>query len=136
MLNLSVRELVKATAPVLRQHGETLTRHFYARMFEHNPEMKQIFNQGHQRAGTQQQALAMAVTAYAEQIDDPSVLMPVLTMVVNKHISLGVRAEHYDVVGRHLLAAIREVLGAAATDELVAAWGEAYGALAQTLITL
>lgn len=136
MLNLSVRELVKATAPVLRQHGETLTRHFYARMFEHNPEMKQIFNQGHQRAGTQQQALAMAVTAYAEQIDDPSVLMPVLTMVVNKHISLGVRAEHYDVVGRHLLAAIREVLGAAATDELVAAWAEAYGALAQTLITL
>lgn len=136
MLNHAVRELVKATAPVLRQHGETLTRHFYARMFEHNPEMKQIFNQGHQQAGTQQQALALAVTAYAEQIDDPSVLMPVLKLVVNKHISLGVRPEHYDVVGRHLLAAIREVLGEAATDELVAAWGEAYGALAQTLITL
>ncbi len=136
MLDSAVRELVKATAPVLRQHGETLTRHFYARMFAHNPEMQQIFNQGHQRAGSQQQALAMAVTAYAEQIDDPSVLMPVLQMVVTKHISLGVRAEHYDVVGRHLLAAIREVLGAAASDELVAAWGQAYGALADTLIAL
>ena len=136
MLNLSVRELVKATAPVLREHGVTLTRHFYARMFLHNPEMKQIFNQGHQAAGTQQQALAMAVAAYAEHIDNPSVLMPVLTMVANKHISLGVRAEHYAIVGRHLLAAIREVLGEAANDELIAAWGAAYGLLAETLIGL
>lgn len=136
MLNSSVRQLVKATAPMLREHGETLTRHFYKRMFEHNPEMKQIFNQGHQRAGSQQQALAMAVTAYAGQIDDPSVLLPVLTLVANKHISLGIRAEHYAVVGRHLLAAIREVLGAAATDELVDAWAQAYGALAEVLIGL
>ena len=37
MLHLSVRELVKATAPVLREHGVTVTRHFYARMFAHNP---------------------------------------------------------------------------------------------------
>lgn len=134
MLNLHIRQQVKATAPILREHGVTLTRHFYARMFEHNPEMKQIFNQGHQRAGTQQQALAMAVAAYAEHIDDPSVLLPVLTMVANKHISLGVRAEHYAIVGRHLLAAIREVLGEQANDELVAAWAAAYGELADLLI--
>lgn len=136
MLSLPVRQLVKATAPILRENGVLLTRHFYARMFQHNPEMKQIFNQGHQRAGTQQQALAMAVTAYAEQIDDPSVLMPVLTMVANKHISLGVRAEHYAIVGRHLLASIAEVLGAAATDELIAAWAQAYGELADLLTGL
>ena len=30
-----------------------------------------VFNQGHQQAGHQQQALAMAVAAYAEHIDDP-----------------------------------------------------------------
>jgi nitric oxide dioxygenase len=136
MLDLNIRQQVKATAPILREHGVTLTRHFYARMFEHNPEMKQIFNQGHQRAGMQQQALAMAVAAYAQEIDDPSVLMPVLTMVANKHISLGVRAEHYAIVGRHLLAAIREVLGELATDELVAAWAAAYGELADILIGL
>ena len=32
--------------PVLKMHGVALTRHFYARMFEHNPELKHIFNQG------------------------------------------------------------------------------------------
>ena len=58
-------------AITLQQHGVALTRHFYARMFQHNPELREIFNQGHQRSGTQQQALAMAVAAYAEHIDDP-----------------------------------------------------------------
>nr|WP_281268914.1 NO-inducible flavohemoprotein [Vogesella indigofera] len=134
MLDQHTRQLVKATAPILKQHGVTLTRHFYARMFQHNPELKQIFNQGHQQAGSQQQALAMAVAAYAEHIDDPSVLAPVLTLVANKHASLGIRAEHYPIVGGHLLASIREVLGDAASDELIAAWAAAYGQLADILI--
>jgi len=81
-----------------------LTRHFYARMFEHNPELKAIFNQGHQRSGAQQQALAMAVAAYAEHIDNPGVLAPVLQLVAHKHVSLGIRREHYAIVGKHLLA--------------------------------
>ena len=88
-------------------HGVALTRHFYARMFEHNPELKHIFNQGHQAGGEQQQALAGAVAAYAEQIDDPSVLAPVVTRIEHKHVSLGVRPEHYPIVGKHLLASIR-----------------------------
>jgi nitric oxide dioxygenase len=134
MLDIATRQLVKATAPVLKTHGVALTRHFYARMFQHNPELKQIFNQGHQQAGSQQQALAMAVAAYAEHIDNPSVLAPVLTLVANKHASLGIRAEHYPVVGHHLLASIAEVLGDAANDALLAAWGAAYGQLADLLI--
>lgn len=134
MLSQEVRALVKATAPVLKTHGEALTRHFYARMFRHNPELKQVFNQGHQEGGQQQQALAAAVAAYAEHIDDPSVLMPVVTRIVHKHVSLGIRPEHYAIVGKHLLASIGEVLGEAATDELIAAWAAAYGQLADLLI--
>lgn len=135
MLSQEVRDLVKATAPVLKVHGEALTCHFYARMFRHNPELKQVFNQGHQDGGQQQQALAAAVAAYAEHIDDPSVLMPVITRIVHKHVSLGIRPEHYAIVGKHLLASIREVLGEeAATDELIAAWAAAYGQLADLLI--
>ncbi len=134
MLTQTHRELVKGTAPLLKEQGVALTRHFYARMFEHNPELKAIFNQGHQREGSQQQALAMAVAAYAQHIDNPGVLMPVLELIANKHVSLGIRAEHYAIVGRHLLASIREVLGALATDELIEAWGAAYGQLADVLV--
>ncbi|MFZ6765804.1 NO-inducible flavohemoprotein [Undibacterium sp. Di26W] len=134
MLDISTRELVKATVPVLKEHGVTLTRHFYTRLFEHNPELKPVFNQGNQQSGSQQQALAMAVLAYAEHIDNPMVLMPVLTLVANKHVSVGIRAEHYPIVGMHLLASIKEVLGDAASDELIAAWAAAYGQLADVLI--
>ena len=137
MLSQEVRDLVKATAPILKVHGETLTCHFYARMFRHNPELKQVFNQGHQDGGQQQQALAAAVAAYAEHIDDPSVLMPVVTRIAHKHVSLGIRPEHYAIVGKHLLASIREVLGEeAATDELIAAWAAAYGQLADLLTSV
>lgn len=134
MLSPQTRALVKGTAPVLKTHGVALTKHFYARMFKHNPELKHVFNQGHQAGGEQQQALAGAVAAYAEHIDDPSVLMPVVTRIVHKHVSLGIRPEHYQIVGKHLLASISEVLGEAATEELVAAWAAAYGQLADLLI--
>ncbi|MBO1016975.1 NO-inducible flavohemoprotein [Achromobacter sp. SD115] len=134
MLSPQIRALVKGTAPVLKTHGVALTKHFYARMFKHNPELKQVFNQAHQAGGEQQHALAGAVTAYAEHIDDPSVLMPVVTRIVHKHVSLGIRPEHYQIVGKHLLASISEVLGEAATDELIAAWAAAYGQLADLLI--
>ncbi|KUM02080.1 NO-inducible flavohemoprotein [Chromobacterium subtsugae] len=136
MLSASTRALVKATVPVLQQHGVALTSHFYRRMFEHNPELKHLFNQGHQHSGQQQQALAMAVLAYAQHIDDPSPLLPVLTRVAHKHVSLGIRAEHYPIVGKHLLASIREVLGDAAGDDLIQAWAEAYGQLAALMAGL
>ena len=134
MLTPEMIALVKGTAPVLKVHGEALTRHFYARMFRHNPELKHVFNQGHQDGGQQQQALAGAVAAYAEHIEDPSVLMPVVERIVHKHVSLGVRPEHYAIVGKHLLASIGEVLGEAATPELIDAWAAAYGQLADLLI--
>ncbi|MCW3481540.1 NO-inducible flavohemoprotein [Neisseriaceae bacterium JH1-16] len=134
MLDATTRQLVKATVPVLKEHGVALTSHFYQRMFAHNPELKHLFNMGHQASGQQQTALALAVLGYAENIDDPSVLMPVVGRIAHKHASLGIRAEHYPIVGGHLLASIREVLGEAASDELIAAWAAAYGQLADILI--
>ena len=96
----------------------------------------QIFNRSHNDSGKQPTALAMSVLAYAENIDDPSVLAPVITLIANKHASLGIRAEHYPIVGKHLLASIGEVLGDAASDELIAAWAAAYQQLADILIGL
>ena len=123
-------ELVKATVPALQAHGLALTTHFYDRLFTHEPELKNIFNLGNQAGGQQQQALALAVLAYAQNLENPSALAPVASRIAHKHASIGIRPDHYPIVGRHLLASIREVLGEAATDEIIAAWGEAYGELA------
>lgn len=124
------KNLVKGTVPVLREHGVLLTTHFYDRMFRHNPELKNIFNMGNQKNNKQQTALAMAVLAYAEHIEDPSVLLPVVDGIGHKHTSLDIRPEHYAIVGNHLIASIKEVLGEAATPELLDAWTIAYNQLA------
>lgn len=134
MLTKQQLELVKATVPVLREHGVALTSHFYKRMLSHNPELMQVFNMGHQRAGFQQQALAGAVLAYAENIENLPALLGAVAHIANKHVSVGIRAEHYPIVGKHLIASIKEVLGDAATPELIDAWTAAYMQLADVLI--
>ncbi|EDY16604.1 Nitric oxide dioxygenase [Chthoniobacter flavus Ellin428] len=102
---------VKATAPILEQHGELLTRHFYKRMFEKNPEVGPLFNRTNQEKGSQQKALAAAICAYAANIDNLEVLGGAVELIAQKHASLQIQPEHYPIVGENLLASIREVLG-------------------------
>ncbi|GEL16517.1 hypothetical protein PA7_03540 [Pseudonocardia asaccharolytica DSM 44247 = NBRC 16224] len=59
---------------------------------------------------------------------------PIAKHIAHKHVSLGITAEQYTIVGRHLLGAVREVLGQAVTDEAHAAWDEVYWLLACQLI--
>lgn len=134
MLSPQTIALVKATVPVLQEHGEAITRHFYQRLLGRHPELKAFFNEAHQAHGTQARALAGAVLAYAAHIDRLEELSGALPRIVHKHAALGVLPEHYPIVGRCLLEAIKEVLGDAATDDIVAAWGEAYEMLAALLI--
>jgi nitric oxide dioxygenase len=134
MLSTESRPYIDASVPVLREHGLAITKRFYQNLFAAHPQLHNLFNAGNQANGSQQQSLASAVFAYAANIDNQAALAPVISRIVNKHASLGVTAAHYPIVGEHLLRAIKEVLGDAATPELIAAWAEAYGMLAQALI--
>ncbi len=134
MLSQQTIDIVKSTAPILDEHGETLTKHFYKRMFTHNPEVAPFFNPANQAGGTQQRALAAAICAYAANIDNLEVLGGAVELIAHKHASLMIKPEHYPIVGENLLASIREVLGEGATDDVINAWGEAYGFLADIMI--
>lgn len=132
-MNSEQKQLIKATIPILQSSGEILTDYFYKRMFTHNPELKSVFNMGNQANGKQKHALAGAVLAYASHIDNPAVLIDVLKGIGNKHVSLNIQAQDYDIVGGHLIASIQEVLGDVATPELVEAWTLAYNELAEIM---
>lgn len=134
MLSSEQTALIKATVPVLQQHGESITTHFYRIMFRDYPEVKAYFNQAHQAQGTQPRALANSILAYAANIDRLEALQDALPAIIQKHVSLDIRPQHYPIVGTCLLQAIREVLGEAATDEIIDAWAAAYGQLADLLI--
>ncbi|QEF97788.1 Flavohemoprotein [Stieleria maiorica] len=134
MLSEKTVQIVKEITPLVAANAETITRRFYERMFEANPEVKAFFNQAHQHTGGQQKALAGAICAYFTHIDNPAVLMPAVELIAQKHCSLGIKAEHYPIVGENLLAAVKDVMGDAATDEIIDAVAEAYGFLADIFI--
>jgi len=123
---------VKASAPVLAEQGPVITKVMYRRMFE-NADIRALFNQANQEGGTQVHALAAAIVAYARNIDNLGALAPAVERIAQKHIGYDILPEHYPFVAEALLGAIAEVLGPAATPELLAAWGEAYWFLAEIL---
>jgi nitric oxide dioxygenase len=134
MLSASARPYIDASVPVLREHGLAITRQFYAQMFSAHPKLKNVFNMGNQANGSQQNSLAAALFAYAANIDNAAALSVVAERIVHKHAAVGIKPAHYPIVARHLIGAIKQVLGEAATPELLAAWDEAYWLLAGELI--
>ena len=132
MLSSQTIDIVKATAPVIAQTGPALTAHFYERMFSHNPELKDIFNMSNQRNGDQREALFNAICAYANNIENLPALLPAVEKIAHKHTSFMITAEQYAIVGGHLLGTIDELLSPG--QDVLDAWGEAYGLLADIFI--
>ncbi|MDQ0512487.1 NO-inducible flavohemoprotein [Ancylobacter amanitiformis] len=125
--------LVKATVPALADHGPAITRAMYARLFRDAP-IRDLFNHANQgEGGSQVHALAAAILAYARNIDNLGALTPVVERIAHKHIGYHILPEHYPFVATALLDAIADVLGDAATPDILAAWGEAYWFLADVL---
>lgn len=129
-------EIVKATVPILEEHGTAITTVFYKNMFNQHPELLDIFNETNQKLGRQQTALAMTVLAAAKHLDKLAVLLPQVTQISHKHRALQILPEHYPIVGHHLIGAIKEVLGEAANDDIIDAWTEAYDEIADVFIQL
>lgn len=127
-------ELVKSTVPVLRENGVTLTSYFYKRMLSNNPDLKNVFNMDSQTSGRQPRALAAAVLAYAEHIENPAALAKAVERMTTKHVSLDIQPDQYSIVGENLLHSISEVLDVPFESDLIEAWKQAYLQLADILI--
>ncbi|TZG36511.1 NO-inducible flavohemoprotein [Agrobacterium sp. B1(2019)] len=132
-LSRNTIQLVKLSVPALVAHGTEITRNMYQRLFQ-DDHIRELFNHSNQgEGGAQVHALAKAILAYASNIDNLEALVPMVERIAYKHIGYHILPEHYPYVARALLAAIEDVLGDAATDDVMAAWGEAYWFLAEIL---
>lgn len=127
-------DIVKSTAPVLAVHGEAITTKFYAMLFEAHPELLNMFNHTNQATGAQPKALAQALYAAASYVDRLEVLESFVEKTAQKHASVGVKPEHYPIVGHFLIKAMEEVLQENATADILEAWTETYGAVADIFI--
>ncbi len=139
MLSTQSIPVVRATLPAVGASLSSITELFYRRMFEERPELlRDLFNRGNQASGAQREALAGAVAAFATTLVERPGERPdaLLGRIAHKHASLGITPDQYTLVGRHLLGAVREVLGDAVTPEVAAAWDEVYWLMANALIAM
>ena len=131
-------EIVKSTAPVVKEHGKSITARMYEIAFNERPEYRRFFENTHMKSeeeGKKQAAkLAASVYAYASHIDELDKLGEAVERIAHAHVNTRVIAEQYPVIGECLLAAMKDVLGDAATPEVMDAWTEAYNNLANIFI--
>ena len=129
-------KIVAATAGVVAANADQITQVFYADMFAAHPTLLRVFNKANQAIGEQPRALAASVVAFAVQLIDPEApdFTPVMQRIAHKHVSLGIRAQDYTIVGHHLLKAVKTVLGDAVTPEIASGWDEVYWLFGCSLI--
>ncbi|NEA49413.1 globin domain-containing protein [Streptomyces sp. SID10815] len=139
MLSEQSATTVRATLPAVGAAIGQITERFYARLFEAHPELlRDLFNRGNQVSGSQKQALAGSIAAFATYLVNHPDQRPdvMLDRIAHKHASLGIVPEQYPIVHEHLFAAIAEILGDAVTEEVAAAWTEVYWLMANALIAI
>ncbi|MFS0786509.1 globin domain-containing protein [Shouchella sp. 1P09AA] len=136
MLSQTTINTIKATVPVLEEHGLTITTRFYELLFSNHPELWNVFNHANQARFTQQEALAKALHAAASHIEQLGNIAPAVEKIAHKHRSIGVKAEHYPIVGHFLIVAMKDVLGEGANKEVIRAWEDVYGILSQQFIEI
>ncbi|MEV7353986.1 globin domain-containing protein [Kitasatospora sp. NPDC091276] len=139
MLSAKSAEVIEATLPVVGGAIGDITPLFYDRMFAAHPELlRDLFNRGNQANGTQRQALAGSIAAFAGALVAHPDQRPdaMLARIAHKHVSVGIDSSQYRIVHEHLFAAIVEVLGEAVTPEVAAAWDEVYWLMANALVAV
>ena len=66
-LSEGTKKTIKATAPVLKEHGLAITRKFYENLFENHPYVHQFFNKSHVFPGNgeiSQQVRKISISSY------------------------------------------------------------------------
>lgn len=106
---------------------------FYGRLFDAHPELRELFRrpvreQSHHLVN----GLAAILKSFRSR-DQVEVLLGALASV---HVGYGVRAEHYPIMGHHLVAALCETLGPRWTREHECAWRAVYARILRSVCGL
>ena len=123
--------IIKASSGPVVINSELIALRMYDILFSKHPELKPMFADADPQ---QHKKVAAIVSAFAMNIDNPGTLAESLEEITQSHVRTLVKPEHYPMVGEALLQAIRDVFANESSSELIEAWREAYGYLADVLI--
>ena len=124
-------DLVQSSFAKVAPIADTAARLFYERLFEIAPEVKPLFNRDMKEQGRKLMATLGLVTKGLKNLE---AILPAAKSLATKHVSYGVRAEHYQPVGDALLWTLEQGLGSDFTPEVRDAWLAAYTTLSGAMI--
>lgn len=110
---------------------ERIAAKFYARLFDIAPAVRPLFKSDLTEQGRK---LMATLSVVVSGLNDMESLLPVAADLAKRHVSYGVRPEHYDQVGAALIDTLAVELGPTFAPEVEEAWVTAYGALSQAMI--
>lgn len=119
--------LVQSSWRRLRPAAADVAALFYGRLFELDPALKPLFRNDLVAQGRK---LTTALEFVVDGLAQIQPRLPVLQELARRHVGYGVQERDYDTVGAALLWTLKSGLGDEASEELLAAWAQAYGLVA------
>lgn len=110
---------------------DTAAELFYADLFETAPEVKPLFAKTDLKE--QGSKLMATLGVVVNGLRDLDRIVPVAQDLAIRHVTYGVKAEHYDKVGASLLRTLEKGLGDGFTPEVKEAWTTAYTTIAEVM---
>ena len=95
---------------------------FYRNLFSLAPSLRSLFQTSIE---LQSRKLMEALSYTIATFEQPNALLPVLEALGRRHVTYGVRDEHYEIVIQAMLQTLAEMLGAEFSTKDRNAWEEA-----------
>ena len=124
-------ELVQQSFAKVAPIADQAATIFYGRLFETAPQVRRMFPDDMTEQRRKLMATLGIVVAGLTRLET---VLPAASALAKKHVSYGVEAAHYPVVGAALLWTLEKGLGSAWTGEVAEAWTAAYTALSNFMI--
>jgi NAD(P)H-flavin reductase/hemoglobin-like flavoprotein len=130
-MSLDPRLLLESFALVEENAGQ-VAGHFYALLFLEDPGLRDMFPP---MMDAQRDRLLSALVKVVHQAHEPHSLVEYLEQLGRDHRRFGVRPEHYETVGRCLVAAMKRFARPGWTPAMDATWAAAFQLVAGTMIS-
>ena len=106
-LSTEEKELVQQSFAQILPIAEQVADLFYDRLFQLDPDLRPLFKSD---MVEQQKKLIQTLEIAVQELNNLSVLIPVLQRLAIRHVDYGVRNEHYDTVGEALIWTLEQGL--------------------------
>lgn len=123
-------KLVQDSWAKVKPISETAADLFYGKLFELDPAVRSMFTGDMKEQG--RKLMAILNTA-VNSLNNLTSIVPAIQDMGKRHVTYGVKAEHYDTVGTALIWTLGAGLKEEFTDDVKTAWIEVYTLVADTM---